>query len=471
MSAENKQMSLPSNAPSDAHCHSCGHFIGPYETCPYCGAKTKGRIPVRIVKIAALILATVGLFALWWAARYTDIPVVSAADAAGTMNMAYVRITGRVARSLSYDPKSGYLAFWVDDGTGEVHISAYRDVTEVVLAAGKTPALGDKVTVAGTLRIREDYVALTLNVPEHLELSRPAPINLETNELTVLDEGLRVRLTGEVRRVYSPYEGLTLITLRDANGEVVIAVDETVIALTGALPEIIEGQGIEVVGTVSLYKDTPQLVPADVADIMLSAAPPEPIIETRKLSALSAEDEGALVQVQGRIVLMEGFKGGVKAVLDDGSTQITLLLWDSVYGALDNPAALDTGAEVEVEGEVSVYQGDLEIVPKTAGDIRIQAPAPEIPWVEVKTLTSIDVGRVVRVRGVLGKPDAFSAGVKVQLDDGTGEITVLFWNNIVTALEQRPAEGMLAEVIGEIEEYQGELEIIPRSVQDWRPGE
>lgn len=470
MSAENKQIPPLSNAPSDAHCHSCGHFVGPYETCPYCGAKMKGRIPVRVVKIVALILATVGLFGLWWAARYTDIPTVSAVDVAGTMNMAYVEIVGRVARSLSYDPESSYLAFWVDDGTGEVHVSAYRDVTETILAVGKIPALGDEVTVAGTLRIREDYVALTLNVPEHLELSRPEPINLETNELTVLDEGVRVRLAGEVQRVYSPYEGLTLITLRDAGGEVAIAVDETVTVLTGALPEIVEGQGIEVVGTVSLYKQTPQIVPADVADIALSAAPLEPIVETRKLSDLSAADEGIRVRVQGRIVLMEGLKGGVKATLDDGSTQILLLLWDSVYNALDNPTALDTGAEVEVEGEVSVYQGDLEIVPETAGDIHIQTPAPEIPWVEVKALTSIDVGRVVRVRGVLGKPDAFSAGVKVQLDDGTGGITVLFWNNIVTALEQRPAEGMLAEVVGEIEEYQGELEIIPRSVQDWHPG-
>ncbi len=455
----------------DTHCPSCGRFVGPYETCPYCGARQRGRISVRAVKIAAVVLATVGLLALWWAARQTDIPTVSAADAQGTMNMAYVKVSGHIARSLSYDPESGYLAFWVDDGTGEVRVSSYRDVTESLLASGKIPALGDAVTVAGTLRIREDYVALTLNVPEHLTLTRPDPTPLKSNELTVLDEGSRVSMAGEVSRILVPYPGLTLITLRDDTGETVIAVGEVITALTGALPPVVEGQGIAVTGTVSLYKDTPQIIPAAVSDIALSAAPAAPTVETRDLKSLSTDDEGKLVQVQGRVVLMEGFKGGLKATLDDAKDQLVVLLWDSVYAGLDNPTALDLGAEITVRGEIQVYQGELELVPETAGDVTLDAPAPEIAWVEIKTLKAADAGKVVRLRGVLGKPDGFSAGVKVLLDDGTGEITVLLWNNLVTALERRPAEGMTVEVVGVIEEYQGELEIIPRSVYDWRVSE
>lgn len=455
----------------DTRCSSCGRFVGPYETCPYCGAKQQGRIPVRVVKIVAVILATVGLLALWWAARNTAIPTVSAADAQGTMNMAYVKISGHIARSLSYDPESGYLAFWVDDGTGEVRVSSYRDVTESLLASGKIPALGDAVTVAGTLRIREDYVALTLNVPEHLTLTRPDPIALKSNELTVLDEGLRVRLAGEVGRVFIPYPGMTLITLRDDTGETIIAVGEVITALTGPLPTVVEGQGIAVTGTISLYKDTPQIVPSAVSDIALAEAPAAPTVETRDLKSLSTDDEGERVQVQGRVVLMEGFKGGLKATLDDTQDQLVVLFWDSVYGELDNPTTVDLGAEITVRGEVQVYQGELELVPKTAGDITLNTPAPEIAWVEVKTLKTGDAGRIVRLRGVLGKPDGFSAGVKVVLDDGTGEITVLLWNNLVTALERRPAEGMIVEVVGLIEEYRGELEIIPRSIYDWRISE
>lgn len=456
-----------------ANCPSCGRFVGPYESCPYCGAKMKGRIPVRYVKIAAILLATVGLVGLWIAARYTEIPTLTASAAMGTMNMAYVKIEGRVARSLTYDPEGGYLAFWVDDGTGEVRISSYRDVTQAILDSGMIPAPGDDVTVAGTLRIREDYVALTLNVPEHLELTRPEAVELRSDEITILDEGLRVRLSGVVRSVFEPYEGMTIITLADEGGEIAVTVDETLELLTGELPEIIEGQGIEVEGSVSLYKDSPQLSPAAVADITLSEMPPEAIVtvETRDIDQISVSDEGTWVQIQGRIVSMDGFKGGVKAILDDGTEQVLVLVWDSIYNAMEDPSSFDVGAEVEIKGEVQVYQGEIEVLPDTAEDIAISAAAPEIPWVEVRELTSSDVGRVVRLRGVLGEPDAFSAGVKVMLDDGSGSIVVLMWSNMVVELDRRPELGMTVEVIGVVEEYEGELEIIPRSTQDWRPAE
>lgn len=440
-------------------------------TCPYCGARLGGRIPVRAVKIAAILLATVGLLALWWLARRMDIPTVSAADALGTMNMAYVRVQGRVTRSLSYDPTSGYLAFWLDDGTGEVRISSYRDVTEALLAVGRVPALGDEVTVAGTLRIREDYVALTLNAVEHLTLVRPEPVTLKVNTLTPLDAGLRVRVVGEVRQVRTPYEGMTLITVRDDSGEIAVAVDETVTTLTGSLPEIVEGQGIEVIGAVSLYKDTPQLVPASVADILLSAAPLGAVaVPVAALSEVTPDAAGSWVALRGRVVLMEGFKGGMKAMLDDGTAQIMLVLWDNVYTALEDPFAVDVGAEVEVKGEIGVYEGELQIVPEGPADIVIAVPAPEIPWIAVGDLQTQDAGRVVRLRGVLGTSEGFSAGAKAPLDDGTGSITVLLWTNILTALDPPPAAGMQVEVIGAIQEYRGELEILPRSTLDWRVG-
>ncbi len=458
---------------SDARalCPSCGRFVGPYETCPYCGTHLGGRISVRAVKVAAVLLALIGLVGLWWLARATDIPALTVEAAQGTMNMAYVRVQGRVVRSLSYDPESHYLAFWLDDGTGEVRINSYRDVTLSLLETGRVPALGDQVEVAGTLRIREDYVSLTLNVPEHLMLERPAPVALPAGSLSVLDEGQRVRVAGEVRRLLVPYEGLTLITVRDESGEVVVAVDETVETLSAPLPEVIEGQGIVVTGTVTLYRDQPQIVPASTWAIALSEAPPPEVVvvEERSLANFSAADEGGWYRVRGRVVALTGFAAGVKATLDDGSGQLRMLLWESVHTALSDPLALDVGADVEVEGSISVYQGEVELIPDGPADVRIVAPAPEVPWVDVGTLTPQDVGRVVRVRGVLGPPDSFSAGVKARLDDGSGSIILLLWSNLAGQLAQPPAEGMLVEVVGVVEIYQDELEIIPRSIFDWRP--
>ena len=470
-----KQQRAVREAPG-AHCPSCGRFVGPYETCPYCGAQMEGRISVRWVKGAAVLLATVGLLGLWLLARTTEIPHVTAAEAQGTMNMAYVKVAGRITGNLTYDPESQYLGFWVEDESGEVRVSAYRDVTEALLAARKIPAPGDAITVAGTLRIREDFVSLTLNVPEHVDLRRPDPVALNIGEITLLDEGLRVRVDGQVQDVYSPFDGLTIINVRDGTGEIAVAVDEMITTTTGALPEITSGQGIAVAGTVSLYRDTPQLTLVDVADIALrplDAAPEitEPAMETRAVGKLSAADEGARVQIAGRVVAMGGFSGGMKAVVDDGTAQIILLLWDSVYSELPDPTALDIGAEIIASGEIHLYEGELELVPDRAADVEIVQAAPEIPWVSIADLTESDVGRVVRLRGVLGEPEGFSAGVKIPLDDGTGAITVLLWSNIAVEVAPAPAAGLPVEVIGTVESYQGELELIPRSPYDWRAGQ
>lgn len=460
-----------------AYCPSCGRYVGPYATCPYCGARLQGRLSLTFVKVAALGLAIIGLACLWYCARRVEVPTLAIGDVQGLMNMAYVRLEGHVARSPTFDPESDYLAFWVDDGTGEAYVSVYRDVTRSLLAAGTIPAAGDAVTVAGTLRVREDFVSMTLNVPEHLSLSRPEPAVADVGALTPLDEGLRVQVSGVVGDVSAPYEGLTLITLHDDAGSVVVAVDAALVALTGALPELVPGQQAVVTGTVHLYRGQPQLVPASVTDIVL-AAPPEdvaaatptltPTPATQQLGRFSLDNAGQQVRVQGVVVGMTGFKGGLKATLDDGTGQIILLLWQSVYAVLPEPLALDLGAAVIVCGELQVYEDVLELVPATADAIEIVTPAPAVPWVAIKDLTAMDAGQVVRLRGVLGSPKGFSAGIKVSLDDGTGTLPVVLWSNIAEQLAQAPAEGMLVEVVGEVSLYRDALELVPRSVFDWR---
>ncbi|MBN1261406.1 MAG: hypothetical protein JXB35_12080 [Anaerolineae bacterium] len=582
-------MDEPQQTGDAAVCPSCGRFTGPYETCPYCGARRKGRLSLRAVKLAALVVALTGLAALWLAARATEVPLITVETAQGTMNMAYVRVKGQVVRGPTYDPESAYLSFWLDDRTGEIHISSYRDVTEALLAERQVPDLGDEVEVAGTLRIREDYAALTLNAPEHLSRNRPDPLPVKAGALTELDEGLRVRVRGEIRDVRTPYTGLTILTVRDDSGDIAVTAGDAMTALWGPLPDIAPGQLAVITGTVTLYKGTPQvslpspdniqllgdsanavqaptplgsltaadagrwifvqgrlitrepfssgfkgtlddgtgqitlliwqnvwnsldepailqegasiavqgevklyhevleIVPEAALDVRAApaalaipepgapggagtATPPAPETPVTALSACSQADEGGWFRVQGRIVAVSGFNGGLKATLDDGTGQVTLLVWQRIHNTLDDPTALEVGATLDVEGQLQVYAGELELIPLGATNIRWLAPAPELAWVSIGDLSPRDVGRAVRLRGVLGIPTAFSAGVKAELDDGTGVITVLLWSNIAEDLEVAPAGGMLVEVFGEIAIYNDALEIIPRSHYDWRPG-
>ncbi|MBN1246069.1 MAG: hypothetical protein JXC32_00335 [Anaerolineae bacterium] len=460
----------PTEMPDRLHCPACGRFVGPYERCPACSTRMPGRLAVRTIKIVALLLATVGLGLVWWGARGVPIPTVPVGEAGALMNLAYVRFEGHISRPITYDPESGYLGFWLADETGEVHVNAYRDVTDALLAHGTVPAIGDAISVAGTLRVREDLLSLTVDVPEHLAVVRAVAERLPPGEITMLDEGRRVRVIGEVVAVAAPYEGLTLIDVRDESGTITVAVDETTELLSGNLPEIAPGQAITVEGAISLYKATPQIVPAAAGDVDTGTGSPPAtqVVAPRALSQIRPEDVGQRVLVAGQVVMLEGLPGGVKGTLDDGTAQITLLLWDDVYQALTSPSSLDVGAEVTVTGKVQLYEEALEVIPEDAGDVTIGVAAPPAPWAELGTLTAQDAGRVVRVRGVLEQPEGFSAGVKAGIRDGTGAITVLFWSNVYEALVPEPQAGLQAEVVGVVNVYNGELELVPRSAFDWR---
>jgi len=447
-----------------SHCSSCGRYAGPHEACPYCGARLAGRMPVRVVKIAAILLASVGLVALWFAATRAEVPLIQIGQAGATMNMAYVRLEGRCTREPSYDPEGDYLSFWLADDTGEIRVSSYRAETQQLIELGRVPALGDVVEVAGTLRVREDFYALTLNVPDQLSVTRADPVDVDIGTIKPADLYARVRVRGEVRSVYEPYDGLTLITVRDETGEIPVALSEDLVALSGALPALSPGQVVEIVAGVSLYGDTPQLVPASVADIVVLGES-ERIVAEKSIGELSAEDAGQLVVVRGSVVEVETFSSGVKFTLDDGSGTVILLLWQDIYDALPDPSALGVGAELQVQGEVSEYEGELEVIPEQAEDVQLLVAAPAPPETTVGGLTTADVGRVVTLRGTLGEREIFSAGVRFQLDDGTGIIILLLWQNVYDEIPgaEDLVTGVQVEVIGQIEEYQGALEIVPEA--------
>lgn len=448
-----------------SECPSCGRFVGPYETCPYCGARLRGRTPIRLLKVVALVLALAGLGGLWLAAAHTEVARVRIGQVGGMMNMAYVRVEGRVVRGPDYDAENEGLAFYLNDDTGELRVAAYRDASRELRSSGKIPAVGDTVSVAGNLRVREDFVALYVNAPDQLTIFRPEPEEARIGDLSPLDVGRRVRVRGLVREVREPYAGLTLITLRDATGKVDIAISADLEELTGPLPPLSPGQGLEVAAAVTLYRSTVQLVPASTADLVLvsglDVAPP-----LREIASLSSADVGRWVQVQGQVVESDPFSSGINFTLDDGTGRITLLLWDSLYREIPYSRTLDVGARVQVQGSVSEYRGALEIIPEVPADLAILVAAPGPEEVAVGALGPADAGRVVVLRGVLGPATPFSKGVKYPLDDGTGTITLLLWENVVREAPSGLGPGAEVRVAGQVQEYRGTLEIVPRRGSD-----
>jgi len=244
---------------SASTCPSCGRHTGPYEACPYCGAKLQPRITMWVFRYGSLVVAFLGLAVLWFFSLRSPVPQVKISQIQSTMNFAYVRISGKVSRPVSYDAEGGYLGFWIQDDTGEMMVSSYRSTTEALAAAGKLPDVGDEVMLEGTLRIREDSPSLTLASAETTQLAHPAPVAYKIGDITAYDALMAVTVRGQVRSLKTPYEGMTLLTLRDESGAIDIAVSQSAVAALGNVPQVQPGDSIQVIGAVTLYKDTPQV--------------------------------------------------------------------------------------------------------------------------------------------------------------------------------------------------------------------
>jgi hypothetical protein len=167
------------------------------------------------------------------------------------------------------------------------------------------------------------------------------------------------------------------------------------------------------------------------------------------------------------------FSAGVKFTLDDGTGQIVLLMWQDIYENV--PEGLGTGAHVIATGQVAEYQGELELTNLNAGKIQVTSPGePVIPTPSpsseaerraINDITPADIGQVLTLMGTLGEPETFSKGIKFPLDDTSGNITLLLWQNVYDAIPDadRLIAGARVEVEGHIDEYQGHLEIIPEA--------
>lgn len=489
---------------SGATCPSCGRFVGPIEKCPYCGASIQKRIPIGYLRIACLILAVLGVVILVYAASGTATPVTKIGNIGATMNYAYVRLAGTVTRGPVYDADAQSLRFYVSDDTGEIQVGAFRDVTQELIAAQKIPAVGDKITMEGTLRVRDDFTSFNLATANKVELSAPNATAIKIGAIGYDDEMHLVIVRGDVREIRQPFQGLTLITLGDASGEVDVAVSGDVEKLHGALPALALGDSIAVQGIVTYFRDSPQIIlrhPRDVQKMDVDTSAAAPI----RIGELDTARVNQRVNLAGQVTRVSKFSQGVRAVIADDSGEITVVLWQDVYDQIPNANELQKGAQVQVMGKVTQYRGEFEIVPNRAGDVKISAAvahqnataspnattaaqnsAPASPNAPtpiprptreptaaptqrtIASLTPADKDASVVLHGTITRANNFSQGMRYTLDDGTGKIILLIWADVLEKISKRDdlKQGAQVRVTGRIDVFNDALEIIPANAND-----
>ncbi len=261
-------------------CQQCGRYVGPLPRCPHCGARQPQRISLRALRLAAVGLATVGLFLLWLMAIHRDIPLIKIADIQPTMNFALVRVAGQAtgdARTFREAGKIRSLRFTVNDGTGDLAINAYGKAAEQMALYDRIPRAGDPVEVTGSLTIGADEnVSLRMQSGDALKLQRAAKVTPPLANVTNVVEGAQVVVTGAVTRIVTPRSGSRapyVVTVRAAAGERQLVIWSSVFEKIEQRERLVPGAALRAKVTAETYKGQKQLKLGRAADLEILPPP------------------------------------------------------------------------------------------------------------------------------------------------------------------------------------------------------
>lgn len=181
------------------------------------------------------------------------------------------------------------------------------------------------------------------------------------------------------------------------------------------------------------------------------------------IAKITTEYTGKFVTVQGVVVGERRFKSGMRYVVADDTGKITLVLFDRELQQVAQPDQLTEGATLNITGKVDFYQQEVQIVPVRGTDVVVVAPAPPIAHIAIGALGQADLGKTVAVRGVVVGASNFSAGFKLTLNDGSGQIAVTLFENTYDGLAkpEHVNVGATLTVTGKVNAFAGELEIVP----------
>lgn len=112
---------------------------------------------------------------------------------------------------------------------------------------------------------------------------------------------------------------------------------------------------------------------------------------------------------------------------------------------------------VQVTGEVKRYNGELEIVPEGARDIRVVHAPP----ISISEIDQNMLGKLVRIQGVIAEHEEVGSGNLVLVLDDDGDRLKAFVPASVVRSEEFPEirVGSVVRVDGLLQLYYGELEI------------
>jgi DNA/RNA endonuclease YhcR with UshA esterase domain len=287
------------------------------------------------------------------------------------MNYAYVAMAGVVTDYPTLNEQEGYISFRLRDSAGELRVQAYRAVSSELIKRGQVPMPGDRITIEGTLRLRDDEATLTLNNPDELRITPSVASRISLNELENKAIGERVQTTAQVRRLRDVGDSLRIVNVRDMNDTADVLLPLRLTTTFGAIPVLQVGDWVAIEGVVGEFRERKQINMTRAKDIAPLHVARE--FDLRPISELSGNHSGQWVAISGSVRAIRNTAQATRIELaDDAGNSITVALFDT-WHIVPFSRTLKVGDVLAAQGEWQEQRnGRFELRPEIAMDLRLR---------------------------------------------------------------------------------------------------
>ncbi|MCS7251762.1 MAG: hypothetical protein RMK32_00685 [Anaerolineae bacterium] len=378
-------------------------------------------------------------------------------------------------------PYAGLTLVRIQDETGEVEVAWYE-----TLAGRPELPLGAGLQITGALGLYRDSLQVVLDDPKGWAILPWAPIPWPIAQALDLPDGTWVGIQGVLLQ---RDEGRWM--LQDETGTIEIRLSQKLQAALSATPPVgarlqawgrlrqIRGQkvlfpelSLDLHWELPIVTPTPFPSPTSTSVSFPSPTPsltpsltprPRPTVTPFPLGEVSTQQLGNRLTVEGVVSDLRGFAPGWAVILEQGGHRLRLFIPNRQMAELPGREGLYLGATIRATGVLTLYRGELELLPQRGRDILVRRGVrPDAPPRLIGSLTPDDQGARVQIRGEVIEASSFSAGLRLIVRDESGAIPVILWENVAEMIPERlKGKGARVEIIGQVRIYRGELQLIP----------
>ncbi len=134
-----------------AHCPACGRYTGPALECPFCEIALPKHRFLHPLRRATMGIAFTGIALLWLWAAHTSLQVTPIGELTPG-RIGRTRVVGSLSSKPSIDYHKGvptHVRFKLADRSGQITVSATRQVARDLVEQGRIPAKGAILQATG----------------------------------------------------------------------------------------------------------------------------------------------------------------------------------------------------------------------------------------------------------------------------------------------------------------------------------